>query len=857
MITKFIKIPFPKAAVFTAFILSIILFMPGLSSICRAEELKPAELYFEPVGGGKFIYCNNTEGIFREYLADSSNPNPRYTMSNLDLTPDRYYIYLSHINYTYGYDESYNPYGLGFDVELDLEITAKEDSVLRINRAAFETPKVKRYLDDGGNMKYVFPTWGAENAVATMADHDIYMLNSDVVFKNSGYSPKTVSIKKGETVWLSEFIDNYSACAMILPVFMTADTELLSGKVDMNVAELRSKDGKIGDRSDFNRDNVAFGSYLRDRCLKGVADSLPEVETELEYEIDDTTADGEYLPVKFKNQYTEDEVVLNSWVTNLNPQDDIWAKYTTAESDMLAFKYYDPSKLEFYGSNVPKDRQSDTWIFDTRHSDTREYVSESGFSKENYIPNYELSPEKDNQGFGCSMGNYGVTTRYNLKITNNGEKTRYFNYDASTAADIIVTMKNKDGSLWRGQEHPIIAKGGHGTNIVTDTCAYAELPPHSTTEFTLETLLPVNYLGGVTNAFRISDAKPNMTFLTSYRTMLPDYDTIYNKYFDEYSQKADDATKELLSGNLDNFEVTKTNRGYMLRFKAWDANPNFQGNFKTVGSDIYFLDNNFCYTGKSHFDEFPLKAVESDGKCTVTLQSGKRLFSADEKTWHEPLWPADTDESLDKILVSLNGEFLEFDVDPILVSDRTLVPMRKIFEALKLSVNWNDFTQTATAYDENRAISFTLGSNIAAVNGKDFTIDVAPELCRDRTMIPLRFLSETLGYRVSWDDVSRCAYIDDYPKLPDSVPKYYVIYREGYRDDRVEAVMFDTNVSDPRLIWDGAATIEGDNSQVLNDKKYYLDEETNSWVFFEENFGTISNNASIIIKANLPTDIPR
>ncbi len=65
MRTRLMKISFPKAAVLAAFILSIILFMPGLSSICRAEELKPAELYFRPVGGGKFIYRINASMIIK------------------------------------------------------------------------------------------------------------------------------------------------------------------------------------------------------------------------------------------------------------------------------------------------------------------------------------------------------------------------------------------------------------------------------------------------------------------------------------------------------------------------------------------------------------------------------------------------------------------------------------------------------------------------------------------------------------------------------------------------------------------------------------------------------------------------
>ncbi len=62
-------------------------------------------------------------------------------MNNENLTPDRYLVYLTHINYTYSIDEYYQPNGMGFNIELDMEIKAKEDSVLTINNAVFETPK--------------------------------------------------------------------------------------------------------------------------------------------------------------------------------------------------------------------------------------------------------------------------------------------------------------------------------------------------------------------------------------------------------------------------------------------------------------------------------------------------------------------------------------------------------------------------------------------------------------------------------------------------------------------------------------------------------------------------------------------
>ena len=140
--------------------------------------------------------------------------------------------------------------------------------------------------------------------------------------------------------------------------------------------------------------------------------------------------------------------------------------------------------------------------------------------------------------------------------------------------------------------------------------------------------------------------------------------------------------------------------------------------------------------GKSHFDSFPLGAKFVDGKFIVKQMDGKRLFSIDGVNWQETFWSETEEDNMDKILVNLNGEYLKFDTDPVLLNDRTLVPMRLIFESLGMNVMWDNLTDTATAADENTRISFTVNSNTVYVNGKDFTIDTYPILKDDRTLIP-------------------------------------------------------------------------------------------------------------------------
>jgi hypothetical protein len=102
------------------------------------------------------------------------------------------------------------------------------------------------------------------------------------------------------------------------------------------------------------------------------------------------------------------------------------------------------------------------------------------------------------------------------------------------------------------------------------------------------------------------------------------------------------------------------------------------------------------------------------------------------------------------IRVALDDKSISFDVSPQIVNGRTLVPMRAIFEALGLNVSWDATTKTAKGENSSNSISFVLGSKTATVDGQSKVLDVAANTINNRTMIPLRFLSENMGYNVVW-----------------------------------------------------------------------------------------------------------
>lgn len=106
------------------------------------------------------------------------------------------------------------------------------------------------------------------------------------------------------------------------------------------------------------------------------------------------------------------------------------------------------------------------------------------------------------------------------------------------------------------------------------------------------------------------------------------------------------------------------------------------------------------------------------------------------------------------VTVVLDGETLVFPTqDPLIVDNRTLVPMRTIFEALGAKVDWIDENgiQKIIANTAEKNISMTINSNDFFVNGEKKSLDVPAQLMNDTTMVPLRAISESLGCTVEWN----------------------------------------------------------------------------------------------------------
>lgn len=121
--------------------------------------------------------------------------------------------------------------------------------------------------------------------------------------------------------------------------------------------------------------------------------------------------------------------------------------------------------------------------------------------------------------------------------------------------------------------------------------------------------------------------------------------------------------------------------------------------------------------------------------------------------------------ALELVDVVLDGEVMEFDVPAQIIDDRTMVPMRAIFEELGAEVEWMDEGELIFAIKDTKVITMKIGQSFFTI-GNIFTdysyqkeLDVAPMLVDDRTLVPVRAVAESLDCTVDWDEANQTVII--------------------------------------------------------------------------------------------------
>ncbi len=222
-----------------------------------------------------------------------------------------------------------------------------------------------------------------------------------------------------------------------------------------------------------------------------------------------------------------------------------------------------------------------------------------------------------------------------------------------------------------------------------------------------------------------------------------------------------DSVAEFMYTLADKGETLKANNGIIrLHTLAYIPNqPNISVNY-TLDGNWYHSANNIPYT--CNLDISGL----FDGAHNLKISTcGKEKSYTFYKKGEYIRFGAEPDvvniSDYDDVSVILKGNKLEFtEQSPIIIDGRTLVPLRKIFEELDAVVVWDDDTQTVTAIKEDTTVVLSIGSNIMYVNEKVIELDVTARLINNKTLVPIRAISEVFGAKVNWDDSSKTVFIE-------------------------------------------------------------------------------------------------
>ncbi|RAV17387.1 stalk domain-containing protein [Paenibacillus contaminans] len=194
------------------------------------------------------------------------------------------------------------------------------------------------------------------------------------------------------------------------------------------------------------------------------------------------------------------------------------------------------------------------------------------------------------------------------------------------------------------------------------------------------------------------------------------FDATGKKFFVEFTKSINWGDWKTVTANLASYSMT-----YPIKLsKIYVANPEQGQDERELKGSIVFDDLTFHY--QTEAQQLPRNQI----KLTV-----------------------------DKKTVQVNGNPVDIEQAPVIVEGNTLVPGRFVVEALKGEVLWTNEERKVTIYRGSQMVELWLDNKELNINGKLVTAEVPPVLMNEFTMVPLRILSENLGWKVSWDQETK------------------------------------------------------------------------------------------------------
>lgn len=113
------------------------------------------------------------------------------------------------------------------------------------------------------------------------------------------------------------------------------------------------------------------------------------------------------------------------------------------------------------------------------------------------------------------------------------------------------------------------------------------------------------------------------------------------------------------------------------------------------------------------------------------------------------------------IKVIINGVTQQYTQSPVVSQNTTLVPLRGVFESLGAKVDWDSKAKKVTASKNDDTLTLNVGSKLAYKNSNPVQLDAATQIQKGQVLVPLRFVSQSLGAKVNWEQATRTVTISN------------------------------------------------------------------------------------------------
>ena len=355
---------------------------------------------------------------------------------------------------------------------------------------------------------------------------------------------------------------------------------------------------------------------------------------------------------------------------------------------------------------------------------------------------------------------------YPVKVTLLGE--------TNTQDAVLTYYKVDDGDYMEYKEPFTLNEGVHNVSYYSKTTKLTENEQKANfkidlTHPTLQlNLNPVSYTfeGRITIKGKLSE--PGKVYINGNEVPL----NLENSFSENFDLKENDNYFEVkgidLAGNevIQQLDIVQDLTTPVLLVESPKAGlENFVNEIKIKGS-VYPPNCLVFLNGKevklNEQGAFDFSYVPEDNVVTLVPINLKAIYPLTGKTVEQRFIVTFSKSKtivleIGKKEISVSGKASTIDVAPFIdkSSGRTLVPVRFISEALGFDVTYNEKTKEVTIRNNDTVVVIKIGSKIATVNGKSVTLDVAPVIQNGRTFVPVRFISETMGFKVEWNSNTR------------------------------------------------------------------------------------------------------